>query len=209
MRPVPGGFVPARDTTGGAEDLFDFADHLIEQYGRMYVVDLEGLSRNRPQLDYLQELARSGEMWVEAGVRRADEVIDVLVTGAARAVISTGYLLGFRELRRAWRFSPDVLFAIEVANGSIRPRGNDWDGQDPSQVATTARALGLPGIVLTARSGPADWGLVRSLAAGGPVWVGGGFTLSQLDELQRSGAAGGIFEPSGVVGSIPEIHHER
>jgi uncharacterized protein related to proFAR isomerase len=196
MQPIGTGFVPAHGADDAAQDVFEVADSLVREYGRAYVVDLEGLSRNRPQLDYLQELSRSGELWVEGGVRTGDQVIDILVTGAQRAVVTTSYLLSARELRRAWRLSPELLFGVEVAEGRIRPRGNEWDNQSPLAVAASAWELGIPDVILISRAGPVDWNLARSLARMGSVWIGGGFQPSEVSKIAEVGAAGGFFTPA-------------
>src|ERR1700689_1493867 len=112
MLPGEGGPQPAEKTDGGSFDFFEVADRLMAEYERLYVVDLDGVDHDQPQLDYLQEIAQAGEIWVDAGVRTADQAIDVLVAGAQRAVLSTAFLRAERELRRAWRLSSDLVFEI-------------------------------------------------------------------------------------------------
>jgi histidine biosynthesis protein len=190
-----GTYKPVLDAAGKHVDPFQAADRLAEGYQRFCVVDLEGIRRNRPQLDYLQELSRSGELWVDAGVRTGDQIIDVLVTGARRTVLSTAYLLGTKELRRAWRLSTEILFAVETDGPTVRPRGNDWDGQSAIDAVANARAVGISDIVLRNRSSPIDWPLVRRLSAQGPIWVDGDSESTVKARLDTSGAAGGFFNP--------------
>jgi len=200
-------FEPVLDEDGKPVDPFEAADRLVAKFHRFCVVDLEGLRRNRPQLDYLQELSRSGEMWVDSGVRTADQMIDVLVTGARRAVLSTAYLLGPRELKRAWRLSPEVLFAVETEGPVVRSRGNDWDGQPASEAVTNARSVGVVDVILRSRSTPIDWSLVRQLAHQGPLWVGGDSSSGLKARLASAGATGGFFEPDrgALVGSPEDL----
>lgn len=196
VEPKSGQFKPVLDESGKRADPFDVADHLTAKYQRFCVVDLEGLRRNRAQLEYLQELSRSGELWVDAGLRTGDQVIDILVTGARRAVLSTGFLLGPKELRRAWRLSTEILFAVEMEGPVVRPRGNDWDGQPAAETVASARAVGVADMILRSRNAPIDWSLVRQLAAGGPIWVGGDGESTLRSRLPASGAVGGFFDPS-------------
>lgn len=193
-------FAPVLDDDGKPIDPFDAADRLAGKFHRLCVVDLEGLRRNRPQLDYLQELSRSGELWVDAGVRTADQMIDVLVTGARRAVLSTAYLLGPKELKRAWRLSTEVLFAVETEGAAVRNRGNDWDGQPAPQAVASARGLGVVDVILRTRDALIDWPLVTRLAREGPVWVGGHSGAELETHLASAGAAGGLFDaPRGLL----------
>jgi hypothetical protein len=190
-----GQFEPVLDNDGNRVDPFDVADRLAASYHRFCVVDLEGLRRNRAQLEYLQELSRSGELWVDAGIRTGDQVIDILVTGARRAVLSTAYLLGPKELRRAWRLSTEILFAVETEGSVVRPRGNGWDGQPATEAVADARALGVVDIVVRSHNAPIDWSLVRQLATGGPIWVDGDAEPALRSRLAQSGGAGGFFDP--------------
>lgn len=191
-----GRFDPVLDEAGKKVDPFEVADRLTARYHRFCVVDLEGLRRNRAQLDYLQELSRSGELWVDAGVRTGDQVIDILVTGARRTILSTAFLLGPKELRRAWRLSTEILFAVESEGGAVRPRGNEWDGQPVNETVGSARALGIIDVVIRNRTSLTDWALVGQLAARGPIWVDGGSEAVLDTRLPSVGAVGGFFDPS-------------
>jgi phosphoribosylformimino-5-aminoimidazole carboxamide ribonucleotide (ProFAR) isomerase len=196
-------FEPVLDGEGKPVDPFDAADRLVAKYQRFCVIDLEGLRRNRAQLEYLQELSRSGELWVDAGIRTGDQVIDVLVTGARRAILSTAFLLGPKELRRAWRLSTEVLFAVETQGTTVRSRGNDCDGQAATEAVTNARSLGVVDVVLQNRGSPVDWSLVRQLAAQGPLWVGDDRESTLRSRLPPAGAVGGFFDSprSLLIGS--------
>lgn len=191
-----GHFRPVLNGGGKPVDLFEVADRLAATYGRFCVFDLEGIRRNRPQLDYLQELSRSGELWVDAGIRSGDQVIDILVTGARRAILSTAFLLGTRELKRAWRLSTEILFAVETDGARIRTRGNDWDGAPTVGAIANARAVGVVDVVLRSRGAPVDWAFIQQLSTQGRVWVGGKSEAELRSQLAGSGAVGGFFDPS-------------
>ncbi len=192
MRPGPEGPVAARSPDGSAPDVLDVTERLGNEFGRLFVVDLDGVERNRPQLDYLQEIARDGEIWVDAGVRSAEEAIDVLVAGAYRAVLSTTRLPDLREARRAWRMSTEVAFELEVRGRAVS--GSEaWQGRAPEEVAQELRALGVEDLILSFREEAVDWALVATLAPPSPLWVGGTFEASEAARLRPAGAAGGIF----------------
>ena len=193
MVPGEGGPVVARDAGRSPYDLFDVSDRLMAEYRRLYLVDLDGVDQDRPQLDYLQEIARAGEVWVDAGVRSADQAIDVLVGGAQRAVLSTAFLRSEKELKRAWRLSSDVLFEIEIRDGKVPSPAEEWTGRTPSEVAAAVRALGPTDLVLSFREAAVDWATVRPIAQGGPVWVNGTFERDQAADLAEAGCHGGIF----------------
>ncbi|MCI4351518.1 MAG: HisA/HisF-related TIM barrel protein [Thermoplasmata archaeon] len=196
MVPGPDGPVAARGTDDALLDVFETADGLAEQYGGLYVVDLDGIEHGAPQLDFLQEIARGLELWVDAGPKNAGEVADILVAGATRAVISTARVRSPVEVRRAWRLSPELAFEIETGPGGVLARHAPWVGADPLAIAREVREIGLTDVVLSPREGPVDWSLVRRLAEGGPTWVDGVFELGEERELTAAGARGGIFHPT-------------
>lgn len=193
FRPGPDGPTVARTPGGALFDPFDVVDRLAPDYSLLYVVDLDGIEHGDPQLDYLQEIARDIALWVDAGVRSADQAIDVLVTGARRAVLSSAYLRSPKQLARAWRLSGELVFEIELVRARVSPTPADWGTSDPVELARTVRAAGPDHIVLSPRETEPDWSIVRAVAAGGPTWVDGSFAVTDSSRLGEAGAAGGIF----------------
>ncbi len=192
---IPGenGPVEAKRPPGVPFDPFDVVDRLAEEYRTIYLVDLDGIERGEAQLEYLQEFARDVRLWVDAGVRTADQAIDILITGARRVVLSTSELGGPRELKRAWKLSTEFAFEVPIdgsGRGIVAP---DWTVTDPAELVRTAREVGLSDIVLSPRETDPNWSMVGPIAAGGPTWVDGTFQPDQLPRLSEVGAAGGIF----------------
>ena len=203
MLPGEGGPKLARGPDGSPLDVFDVSERLVGEFGRLYVVDLDGIDRDRPELDFLQELSRDAEVWVDAGVRTADQAIDVLVTGAHRAVLSTGTIASDRSVGRAWKLSTDIAVEIEVRDGSVAAAVEAWRGGTVEDVSRKIRDLGPAELILSFREEPVDWNAVRGVAAGGPVWVDGTFERRQSERLGSSGAAGGIFHVTELLDSLP------
>lgn len=192
-RPGPDGPVVARTRSGSAVDPFDAVDRLSSQYALLYLVDLDGIERGTPQLDYEQELARDMPLWVDAGVRAADQAIDVIVAGAQRAVLSSAYLRSPRQLERAWRLSTQLIFEIELRGATLASPRADWGTDSPGELARKVRAAGPDHVILSPREVDPDWTVVREVAAGGPTWVDGSFAPADAPRLGESGASGGIF----------------
>jgi Histidine biosynthesis protein len=206
---LPGedGPVPARTEAGAPLDPFDVLDRLTSEYPLIYLVDLTGIEQGEPQLDYLQELARDATIWVDAGVRNVDQTIDVLVTGAQRAVLSSSRLKGPAELRKAWKLSSELAFEIEV-EGAVARAAPSWGTTDPASIARQAREAGPDHLILSPREGDPDWNLVSALAKEGPTWVDGTFARRDAGRLLTAGAAGGIFhldEIPGLSGQAPPL----
>lgn len=197
--PSEEGPVPARTADGGRYDPFEVMDRLVAEYPLVYLVDLDGVERAEPQLDFLQELARDATLWVDGGVRNADQAIDILVTGAQRAVLSSATLWGPRELRRAWRLSAELVFELELTATGLVASG-DWGTTDPIQLVRGVREVGPDHLVVSPREVDPDWVLVREVSSLGATWVDGSFEVSQLPQLKEAGARGGIFHLDRILG---------
>ena len=192
--PGPDGPVPARGPDGRTFDPFDVVDRLAENYSIVYIVDLDAIEREDPQLDYLQEIAREVSFWVDGGVRTAEQAIDILITGARRAVLSSAYLRGPRQLKRAWRLSEELVFEVEIdQSGQLVLADPGWGTADPVEFARTVRAAGPSHLIVSPREIDPDWNLVASVAADGPTWVNGSFDPRDLPALTAAHASGGIF----------------
>lgn len=194
---------PALSATGSKFDPFDVVERLTREYPLVYVVDLDGIQDGEPQLDYLQELSRDAALWIDGGVRTAEQAIDILVAGARRAVLSSATLTTPREVERAWRLSTELAFEIGLDRRGL-VAGPGWSNRDPFEVVRSVRAIGPDHAVVSPRDIPPDWNLVRRISEGGPTWVDGAFSLSESSHLAETGAAGGIFHLHGFLGVVGE-----
>lgn len=184
-------------------DLFTTTDGLRETFGRIYLIDLEGLQHGRPQLDYVSELARETELWVDGGAETADEVMDLLVAGAERAVVSTARLSSLRELGRAWKLTQQIVVEVRIREGRIQTTAGDWPAT-PEELSTELRKIGIPDVLLGFHEAPVDWSSVQRWSQGGPTWVIEGSEAPDRERLVSSGATGAIFyfpSASGAEGA--------
>jgi hypothetical protein len=191
---------PAVPKDGGRFDPFDVVDRLAKEYPLVYLVDLTGVERAEPQLDFIQELSREVTLWVDGGVRNAEQAIDILVAGAQRAVLSSAILRGPRELRRSWRLSTEYAFELEFGADGLVVAG-EWGAVDSAAVVSSVREVGVDHLIVSPRGNEPDWSLVRTIASGGPTWVDGSFEPSQLASLRQAGARGGIFHIGELIGA--------
>jgi hypothetical protein len=200
--PGPDGPIRVRRASGGVYDVFDVVDRLSPHYPLLYLADLDGLEDNDPQLEYIQELSRDMPLWVDSGVRKSDQAIDVIVAGAQKAVLSSAYLRGPKELRRAWKLTTEIVFEVETMDGKLGRVDPTWETTDSVEIVRMAREIGPDTIVVSPRETEPDWSLVASLTAGGPVWVDGTFTQNSAPQLAATGAAGGIFHIESVLAEM-------
>jgi len=100
-------------------ELSALGSKLSDKYGRVYVIDIEGVERNKPQLDAVQELCDEIPTLYEGGVRYGVNIIDMLVTGAEKAVIGTATLTSTEELRVAFKLSDNIILKVDFRDGIV------------------------------------------------------------------------------------------
>ncbi len=100
-------------------EMSEYVSKLSDKFKMVYVADLDGLNKNRPQLDIVQEISEEMPTMYEGGVRRANNVIDMLITGAEKAVVGTATLLHFEDLRVAFKLSENITFKADFRDGIV------------------------------------------------------------------------------------------
>ncbi|MBN1677845.1 MAG: hypothetical protein JW880_04830 [Candidatus Thermoplasmatota archaeon] len=95
----------------------EFASALSDSYEKLYLADLDGIVRNRPQLDVAREVCEEISTYYEGGVRVANNVIDLLITGADKAVVGTSTLTSLEELRGAFKLSENITLKVDFRDG--------------------------------------------------------------------------------------------
>ena len=100
-------------------ELARLGEQLSSKFDRIYVADVDGLERNKPQLDAVQELCDEIPTLYEGGVRFGSNVIDMLVTGAEKAVVGTATLTSIEELRGAFKLSDNIILKVDFRDGIV------------------------------------------------------------------------------------------
>lgn len=59
----------------------------LEKDSLLYVLDLDGIERNNPNLETYQRLAEHCILWIDNGPRRIDDVMDTIMAGATNLTL--------------------------------------------------------------------------------------------------------------------------
>lgn len=59
----------------------------VEKDSLLYVLDLDGVERNNPNLELYQRLAEHCILWIDNGPRRIDDVMDTIMSGATNITL--------------------------------------------------------------------------------------------------------------------------
>ena len=100
-------------------EMSEFASKLSDNFKKVYVADEDGITRNKPQLDVVREISEGIPTLSEGGVRFSNNVIDMLITGAEKAVIGTTTLSSLDDLRGALKLSENIIFKVDYRDGIV------------------------------------------------------------------------------------------
>jgi hypothetical protein len=69
----------------------------------VYILDMDGIEKNKPNFDFYQKLSRYRKIWVDCGPRYLGDVVDAVMAGAVNVTIrrnhwKEGDLSGIKEI---------------------------------------------------------------------------------------------------------------
>jgi hypothetical protein len=171
---------------------------LARRFGRVALVDVEGVRRNEPQVEFLQAASRRRSLWVDAGSRYATDAMDVFVAGADQVTLRWNTLRDARELDEAAQLAqPGSLFlALEFPKGRFLP--NPHDKRGPDAVVALAQAAGV-GVVHILDAEPD----LHALPPGSDRWAQG-IPRRLAGQAQEMGFAGALLAPAELPAEEPQ-----
>jgi uncharacterized protein related to proFAR isomerase len=175
-------------------------ERLFMDFPTAYVLDLDGIGRNSPQLDLMRQLSERGTIWVDGGGGLAEHGMDFLMVGAEGAVIATKTARGMDEIEEATEIFEDIIVSIDY-DGKLLARNRKLADMDPVDFAKEAARLGVRRFVFADyRRQGVDENMVGLLVRHCPeLYVGGGVNSAHCDRLQTLGARGAVLELSDVM----------
>ncbi len=173
------------DWSRGALAQFEVLRGLLEEPPLFYIVDERGVARNKPRLQIIRECAGAVPVWIDPGIRYADNIIDFIIAGAGAVVLNTETLRSLDELEEAVELSPNLIFvlAIEPRSGKICSPDRYIQGEDPRALLAEAQRVGVRRVALAVDD--------PSMGTGGPSALSAAVerTKPALDRLVSAAAA--------------------
>ena len=100
-------------------EVADVVSKASDKTEKLYLADMDGIERNKPQLGVVQDICETIPTFYEGGVRYANNVIDMLITGAERCVIGTSTLVSFDDIRGAFKLSENITMKVDYRDGIV------------------------------------------------------------------------------------------
>ena len=175
---------------------------LARAFGRVALVDVQGVRRNEADLEFVQQAARRRSVWVDAGSRFATDAMDLFVAGAETVTMRWNTLDSPEELREAAEVTQhgSLLLGLEFPRGGFLKHPKD--GRSAHEAAAFAESLGL-GLVLLTDAG-AD---LRALPTSTAARFVAGVPRDRALAAQELGYQGALLAPTelppGEEGGTP------
>lgn len=68
---------------------FENIEYLLNKYEDdfLYILDLDGIKKNQPNLCLFQKLSKKHDLWVDAGPRVIGDIVDSVIAGASKITV--------------------------------------------------------------------------------------------------------------------------
>lgn len=197
--------IPVLDDKDEPVSLMEIISQLKDDFNIFLVVDINGITRDEPQLDMLKEASASkAELWVDTGVAYGKGIIDVLVAGAASVVMSTKTLKSIEELKKALELSENVIAGIDYERGIVSPNDTIKNMQ-PREFLELVANYGIKRAILTdiealGSNSSLNMDVARTLAnLDVELFSYGNFDESDLYSLQKEGIINFIVDVEKLI----------
>jgi len=135
-------------------------------FEKLYILDIDGIEWNRPQLDIVQSLCNDFSISYEAGPRKAANVIDMVIAGAEMVYMGTYRLASLDEIATAVSLAEGIGLKVDWNDG-VLGRGKGILDASISDIVRGSMDRGVKDIVA-----PAEIiGEVNRAVAGGEAVV--------------------------------------
>ncbi len=197
-------YTPVLNAKGKPVAVADFIDDIPEKYRIVYIVDIDGIQKGRPQLGIIREISSLAEIWLDAGLRFAEGAFDLLIEGVECAVMGTKTLSSLEEFDRACEDCESIGLCIDYADGKVISRSEGIGKMTPVELAKHAEKAGAAKVFFVdlghAEGAPLDMKLIGELAHSTtlPLYIG---TVTHHDapELSKIGVVGGLISAKAML----------
>ena len=161
-------YVTFKDASGVDFEIQGLIDVLKEDFQKLFISDINGINRDRQQLDLIKTISTKIELWVDGGSLYSDSAIDILVAGAEKVVLGTKTLKSMEELKKAHELSQNIILGIDYDDKIVSPKKKISE-MTPLDLVQEAQDLGIEDIIFTdlkhlTSNSPFDLEAVKSLA---------------------------------------------
>jgi len=117
----------------------------------LYLADLDAITKGEPDLALYRDVAAGGDVWLDAGLRDADDLAPLLAIQRVQLVAGLESLRGPRALAAMLdRASPErLIVSLDLRDGRpITPSADAWPEEGPLDLGRRILGLGVRRLIL-------------------------------------------------------------
>ena len=192
-----GDYYYLRDDNNEHWHIDDILYGLKEKYEEAYIMDIDGIERNQPNLKLIQSTMKILPLWLDAAPISPLGVMDLLVAGAGKVVVSTRAMRSLDHLREALKMSEDIILSIDYDGAIISP--NPKIASLPiTELVRQAEEAGCKDMIFfqfcrLSRGAKLETSIIKDMIYRlQNVYVAGIIEQNDLAEIEQTGAFGAI-----------------
>ncbi|MDG6223940.1 MAG: HisA/HisF-related TIM barrel protein [Candidatus Thermoplasmatota archaeon] len=173
---------------GKRQDAIDIISALSEHFKAVHYMDLGGISKGDVDLDLLRDVCSlSPEIIADTGIAYSEMVIDAIMAGASKAVVSTKSVISLDEIASSFELTENLMVEIAWDGSRIFARDQLITDMTPAEFIYEMADLGITEFIVSnmdAEAGPIEdllMGIGSSFPKDARVYIG----ASGLQDLPR------------------------
>ncbi|MGA1822195.1 MAG: HisA/HisF-related TIM barrel protein [Thermoplasmatota archaeon] len=184
------------------------ASILSRDFERMHYLDILGIRDGSVEWNMFQSIMDVGnEVWADTGAVVSDSVIDIIMSGATRAIISTKMVESLEEIVSSLELSDNLVLQMDY-NGKLVSKDGRIVKMDPADFASEMAALGIEDFIIddiTPERNRISTGILEDIldVLGSECSVyAGAEEISEAEDVIARGARGAIISCSRILEGI-------
>ncbi len=195
-------------------ELQDLILDLKKEYEAVYIMDIDGMEKNEPNLKVIQNNSPLAPMWVDAGPGDGMVIMDIMVAGVSKTIIGTRNMQDLDLIKEALDMSDNVVLSIDYDEKLLSP-SQDISDMGMEHLCQKTTEMGIKQSIFF------DFGRLNSLSSLAldkiksmilkfdEVYVAGIVSPSDIESLEDLGVSGIIADHKylkewGIVGEPAE-----
>ncbi len=173
---------------------------------RLYIADLDGITRQKPDIETIKKIASSKDIMVDLGVRTPAD-LETFHQISCQIILGTETLADMNTLTEALEiFGSRIVVSIDIKEGEVL---SPFLPSSPHETYDTVTQAGVEEFIFLDITSVGtlknDFSFIKDLNKTSKILVGGGITSKDLKKLERmkvDGALVGTALHKGLLGCV-------
>ncbi len=178
---------------------------LLDRFGFLHLIDILGIRRGKVEWNLFQGImGLEGAVWADVGVVYSEGIIDVLMSGADDAIVSTKMIASIDEIASSFELTENLILQIDYDSGIVA-KDRILRNMEPLELVEEMVSLGVNRFIVdditpgrTRVSMDVLDKVLDQVPENGGVWVGID-DKSEIRDIIERGADGAIISCSRLL----------